>query len=391
MLNLKQSTRTELPSIVQQKFLTHKMLILDEISSGSFGEIYLIYHTSEREYFAAKILKNSDPSQHIKLEKEYKIMQSIQRFGLFPKVGFIPSQHSLLMVPVLIMELLGPSLEDLLRLCQMRLEVQTVKLLMTQMIQRLHELHLCGYVHSDIKPSNFCIGGDDMRDVFLIDFGLATRFRSKDGSFLKMSTDHKFTGTPRFSSINSHAGYRQSIRDDLESLGYVAVYLTNGILPWMNIIDSNPESKNRKLHSAKLSTSTFKLCTGLPSQFIIYLNYVKSLKFDEVPDYDYLITMFRESSHSKRRYCWESLNRFKNAKKEVGIDESSDFSSFFDTQKSKIYLPSSYLNSANLDDNKYNENLGEEISEEGEIQYVASQLYQTPGMIALSSILFNKC
>lgn len=44
----------------------------------------------------------------------------------------------------------------------------------------------------------------------------------------------------------------------------------------------------------KMTTSTDILCRGFPQEFSIYLNYVRSLRFDDKPDYSYLRKLFRD-------------------------------------------------------------------------------------------------
>lgn len=85
----------------------------------------------------------------------------------------------------------------------------------------------------------------------------------------------------------------QSRRDDLESLGYVMLYFCRGSLPWQGLQASNKEQRYKQVMEKKLSTSCEDLCRGLPKEFAIYLNHVRSLRFDEKPNYSYLRKMFR--------------------------------------------------------------------------------------------------
>lgn len=78
---------------------------------------------------------------------------------------------------VLVLELLGPNLDDMFRLCRGRFSLKTVCMLAQEMLLRVQFLHRNGFVHRDMKPENFALGLNEMANVlYLLDFGLSKEF-----------------------------------------------------------------------------------------------------------------------------------------------------------------------------------------------------------------------
>ena len=102
------------------------------------------------------------------------------------------------------------------------------------------------------------------------------------------------TGTARYASVNTHLGIEQSRRDDLEALGYVLMYFNRGSLPWQGLRALNKREKYEKIMEKKISVSLEMLCKGFPTEFTNYLNYCRSLRFEDKPDYPYLRRSFKD-------------------------------------------------------------------------------------------------
>jgi serine/threonine protein kinase len=102
------------------------------------------------------------------------------------------------------------------------------------MISRLEFCHSRSIIHRDIKPDNFVMqahSGRSSKNLVLVDFGLAKKFRDSKGIHIPFKEGKLLTGTARYASCNVHRGYEQSRRDDLEALAYIFVYFLKGILP----------------------------------------------------------------------------------------------------------------------------------------------------------------
>ena len=162
--------------------------------------------------------------------------------------------------------------------------------------------HSKGYLHRDIKPDNFTMGVNKNEDtVYLVDYGLAKPYLDFiKGNHIPFSDDKRLTGTARYASINAHLGYEQGRRDDLESLGYTLIYLHTGSLPWQSIKGLTKKERRIKIGEKKIATKLDKLCKDLPTVFLEYFKYVKSLTFEAKPNYAHLRKLFKNCFIKKK-------------------------------------------------------------------------------------------
>jgi serine/threonine protein kinase len=195
---------------------------------------------------------------------------------------------------VLAMELLGPSLESLLRRCNGRLSLKSVLQVTLQMLDRIEHMHRKSYIHRDIKPDNFCMGtGEHEGILHIVDFGLSKRFQdAKTKQHLLYRENKSLTGTARYASLNSHQGMELSRRDDLESAAYVLIYLLKGVLPWQGVKGASKMEKYNRIAERKVRHTPEVLCVDIPSEFGEMLRYSRSLGFEGKPDYSYVKKLF---------------------------------------------------------------------------------------------------
>ncbi|ODN93514.1 serine/threonine protein kinase [Cryptococcus wingfieldii CBS 7118] len=232
-------------------------------------------------------LKLSYAVDRIELEANF-YEDSIQDLEGFPrKKWFWKVKHC--GYGALALDRLGPTLDNLMK--ESKFGLKTTLQVMDQVITRIQTLHERHIVHRGIKPDNFCIGPRGSKTeskVYMIDFDMSKAYVTSDGSHIE--DEDECGGNRYWTSLAVDEGYEGVRRDDMESAGYLAVYLLQGYLPWFTEYNNSGVSTRR----CKAETTLVELCTDLPEELSTYLTYCQSLDFKQQPDYDYCRGLFRK-------------------------------------------------------------------------------------------------
>ena len=300
---------------------------IKHLCKGAFCDIYAGINILTKEKVAIKVEERYKMDKN--LETECYFLFSLKGLGIPKVISFGHNKE----YDILVMPLLGKSLHEIQSTKNFNFEFKDICLMAIQIIERIQWVHSQKIIHRDIKPDNFLIGLDDPNIIYLIDFGLSKKYRSSiTGNHIKCTRIKKFVGSLRYASINALRLREQSRRDDLESIGYMLIYLIKGKLPWDNIKIDNKRTSYLKFSQYKKNISPELLCNNLPEEFLDYIKYVRNLNFEDEPDYNYLKSLFQIMlnkqgfEEKKIFFSWINENNISRIKKEINLSKRTSSS-----------------------------------------------------------------
>lgn len=251
-----------------------------KIGQGAFGKIYAGINKNTGEEVAVKIERCCDSSPLRNEARIYAALRGIKGIPMMRSWG-TEGKYNYLAI-----DLLGESLEQRRISHGGKMNMKDVMGIGIQMLERIRDIHESGLIHRDVKPGNFIFGSrtSEQNMIYVIDFGL-TKVYFHNKRHVALKKGRSMLGTARFASINVHDGLSPSRRDDIESLGYIIVYLLVGELPWQHIDGEDVSMVNMK-RDERLSDLLRE--SGVPSHVISFMKYSRGLQYAETPDYDYL-------------------------------------------------------------------------------------------------------
>lgn len=254
--------------------ICNKYELLEKIGQGAFSQIFKGRNVRTGELIAIKIEPKTATIKLLQNETRiYKYLNEIDNIRLrIPTMKWFGVDHANY---YMVISLLGKSLESFKREQPTgRVSLSTVLHIGIQMIRLLESIHKAHLIHRDVKPDNFLFGiGDHKEQLHIIDFGFCTKYKTN----VAVSKSSNLIGTPKFASIAAHEFTELSRCDDLESVGYILIYLFMGELEWAQIVDND---------TIKIMKLRVKSNTEIPRVFIDYLENVKNM------DYTNLMSIF---------------------------------------------------------------------------------------------------
>ena len=266
--------------------LLNKYKIVSNISNGEFGVVLKVSYNDK--FYALKY----GPKDLIKYEIQiYKQLRSVASISTLHDV-FEYNNELCMVLDLYAMNLVDYKLKCYNSESYYERTICIIKDLLI-IIKALHENNI---VHRDLKPTNVCL--DNNYKLYLIDFGISKIYRHNN-IHNKETQIKSVIGSINFSSLNILNLIEPSRRDDIEALLFILFYL---LINNANYVSYDKLNAHEKKNIANLliflqdNTNSILNIKTINYSFIEKLfNYVRRLKYDQAPKYDYITTLINES------------------------------------------------------------------------------------------------
>jgi predicted Ser/Thr protein kinase/DNA-directed RNA polymerase subunit RPC12/RpoP len=209
--------------------------ILKTLGEGAMGSVYLALDTQLNRRVALKIPKvdSEEDSKFIaRFLREARAAATLSHPNICPvyDVGEIDNTHFITMAYVQ-----GNPLSDFINPDKLQRD-RNVAYVARRIALALHEAHINGLVHRDVKPANIMI--DQRDEPIIMDFGLARHI--DDAEDARLTRDGAILGSPAYMSPEQIEAKDDALgpSTDIYSLGVILYELLTGRLPYQGSVAS---------------------------------------------------------------------------------------------------------------------------------------------------------
>ncbi|KHJ82399.1 hypothetical protein OESDEN_17907 [Oesophagostomum dentatum] len=187
--------------VIKSKKGTYEILAI--LGKGSFGAVFRVRRLEDRRELAMKCESFRMKKQILK--HEAKVFDSLHQrtsphFFFLEDRGKVSDRFNFI-----VMKLVGKNLWDLrVESPYRRFSLVTALRAAEQTLAGIRDLHICGYIHRDIKPTNFAVGrpeDNDQHTIYIFDFGLCRQYRCAGKDLRYQRVKAAFRGTTRYASV----------------------------------------------------------------------------------------------------------------------------------------------------------------------------------------------
>uniref|UniRef100_A0A1I7TEH8 non-specific serine/threonine protein kinase n=1 Tax=Caenorhabditis tropicalis TaxID=1561998 RepID=A0A1I7TEH8_9PELO len=297
-------TQLEPNDIIKRPKADYNWKVISLLGAGGFGTVNKVIQVNEagipindKEY-AMKTEMKTVKKQASRLKIERNVM------ALFTKCDPQYKDHFPELIDLgqtldlkwIVMTLVGAPLE---KVKQKQFSKSTALQCGLQTMKAIHDFHHMGFLHRDIKPGNFCIGAGAKQDlIYILDFGLARKYRLPNGQVRPPRLKTKMVGTPRYCPRASHRMEELSRKDDFESWYFMLLDFVDGAkgVPWKG----KPREVTYALKRKIFEEPKWICCVStIPPEFQVMADYLNSLSYAS----DVEFGIFRETITDYARTC----------------------------------------------------------------------------------------
>ncbi|CAH6803202.1 Mylk4 [Phodopus roborovskii] len=198
------------------------------LGGGRFGQVHKCEEKATGLKLAAKIIKIRGAKDKEDVKNEINVMNQLDHVNLIQLYDAFESKHDF----ILIMEYVeGGELFDRIidENCSLT-ELDTI-LFMKQICEGIRYMHQMYILHLDLKPENILCVNRDAKQIKIIDFGLARRYKPRE----KLKVNF---GTPEFLAPEVVNYDFVSFPTDMWSVGVITYMLLSGLSPFLGDNDA---------------------------------------------------------------------------------------------------------------------------------------------------------